>query len=350
MGPKNLDLEALIKQFEVHNRSEGKSDRTVEWYNQALGLFLGWLREERIPASLDRLGEDEARAFILHLQDRAGVGGKQSSSTVNNRVRALRAFFAWLHRRGYTDEHRLKNLRPPKVAQKVIETLTADEIGRIFASMNPGSALGARNTAIFSLMLDTGLRLTETVTLKDGDVHIEDRYVKVLGKGNKERIVGFGVACQRALVHYAYHYRAEPDHPGIDAFFLCIDGRRMSQDALRSLTDRVSRAANVPKLHPHLLRHTYATDYLVNGGDVFSLKQNLGHTTLAMVEHYVHLASQRIALISRDFSPLDRYEVPGKRRYRNAPAPEGVRGRIHPSAGRSARRQGSKSKGGIAAG
>ncbi len=86
MAGKNLDLGTLIRQFEVHNRSEGKSLRTVEWYNQALGLFLEWLRGEGIPASLDRLGEDEARAFILHLQNRAGVGGKQSSSTVNNRV------------------------------------------------------------------------------------------------------------------------------------------------------------------------------------------------------------------------------------------------------------------------
>ena len=135
-------------------------------------------------------------------------------------------------------------------------------------------------------------------------LHIEDRYVKVLGKGDKERIVGFGVACQRALVHYEYHFRVEPAHPGIDAFFLCIDGRPMTPDALRSLTTRLPRMSQVPKLHPHLLRHTYDTDYLVNGGDVFSLKQNLGHTTMAMVEHYVHLASQRVALISRDFSPL----------------------------------------------
>ncbi len=72
----------------------------------------------------------------------------------------------------------------------------------------------------------------------------------------------------------------------------------MTSDALRSLTERVSHAADVSRLHPHLLKHTYATEFLLNGGDVFLLKQNLGHTTLAMVERYVHIASQRAALMS----------------------------------------------------
>ncbi len=342
MAQQNLGLEALTRQFEIHNRSEGKSVRTVEWYNQALTLFLQWLQSEGIPSTLDRLGEDQVRAFILHLQGRSGVRGAQSSHTVNNRVRALRAFFAWLHRRGYTEENRLKDLRLPKTTEKVIEVLTTDEVGRIFAAIDPDSFLGARNTAIFSLMLDTGLRLSETTTLKHEDVHLQDRYVKVLGKGGKERMVGFGVACQRALVHYAYHYRMEPGH-GVDTFFINIDGHPLAPDALRSLTGRVSRAADVPRLHPHLLRHTYATNYLVNGGDVFSLKQNLGHTTLVMVEHYVHLASQRVALISRDFSPLDRWEVPRARRNRHVFKGGAQPGRIYPNKGRATRGKGARS-------
>jgi site-specific recombinase XerD len=85
---------------------------------------------------------------------------------VNNRVKALRAFFNWLYRQGYTECHRLENLKPPKVRQKEIEILSDEEIGRIFASMNPHTALGARNTAIYSLMLDTGLRLKEVATLR----------------------------------------------------------------------------------------------------------------------------------------------------------------------------------------
>ena len=161
-----MELSPLIRHFEVHNRTEGKSERTVEWYNQALDLFLDWLGGRGMSTVLEHLGEGEVREFILYLQTRKGLWGPVSSHTLNNRVRALRAFFAWLHRRGYTEEHRLQDLRPPKVVQKVIEPLTEEEIQRVFASINPNTVLGARNAAIYSLMLDTGLRISEVACLK----------------------------------------------------------------------------------------------------------------------------------------------------------------------------------------
>ena len=327
-----LELSSLIQHFELHNRTEGKSASTVEWYNQTLGLFLAWLEGEGMSTQLQYLGEDEVREFILYLQGRKGVWGAVSSYTLNNRVRGLRAFFNWLYRRDYTEEHRLQLLKPPKVIEKVIEPLTQEEIGRIFDSMNPNTVLGARNMAIYSLMLDTGLRLSEVVTLKDEDVHLQDRYIKVLGKGNKERIVAFGTTCQRWLVHYSYHYRIEPTRPDVDNFFLSIDGVALSPSALRSLTERLSKTSRVPRLHPHLLRHTYATQFLLNGGDVFLLKQNLGHRTLVMVENYVHMASRMAAIRSEGFSPLDRFEVPGARRHRHGFNPESPKGRIYPNA------------------
>ena len=339
-----LDLSTLIQHFEIHNLTEGKSPRTVEWYQQALDLFNHWLEAKGMSTSLEHLGEDEVREFILYLKGRKGLWGLASSHTLNNRVRALRAFFAWLHRRGYTEEHRLKDLRPPKVAQKVIEPLTSAEVERIFASINPNTLLGARNMAIYSLMLDSGLRISEVASLKDEDVHLQDRYVKVLGKGNKERIVAFGSTCQRGLIYYSYHFRVEPAHPEEDAYFLSIDGYPLSSCALRSLTERLSKASGVPRLHPHLMRHTYATQFLLNGGDVFLLKQNLSHTTLAMVEHYVHIASQEAALRSQELSPLDKFNVRGGRRYRHGLNLENVKGRIYPNANGSSRGKGLRPK------
>ena len=344
VNKNKLELSTLTQHFEVHNRTEGKSVRTVEWYNQALELFHDWLEGEGMSTSIEHLGEDEVREFILYLKGRKGLWGPASSHTLNNRVRALRAFFAWLHRRGYTEEHRLKDLRPPKVTQKVIEPLTPEEIKQIFASINPNTLLGARNMAIYTLMLDTGIRLSEVATLKDEDVHLQDHYVKVLGKGNKERIVAFGVTCQRWLIHYSYHFRVEPTHPEEDAFFLSIDGYSLSSSAIRSLTERLSKASGVPRLHPHLMRHTYATQFLLNGGDVFLLKQNLGHTTLVMVEHYVHIASQKAALRSQGFSPLDKFDVRGARRFRHGFNPENARGKIYPNAGRSSPKKGLRPK------
>ena len=161
-------------------------------------------------------------------------------------------------------------MKPPKFTGKVIDILTGDEIDRILSSMNQDTVLGARNTAMVTVMLDTGLRLAEVVRLEPANVHLEDRYLKVLGKGNKERVVAFGANCQRTLIHYAYHYRFEADSSSADAFFLSIDGYPMQKEALKSIMRRLADASGIPRLHAHLMRHTYATLFLIHGGDPFS--------------------------------------------------------------------------------
>jgi integrase/recombinase XerC/integrase/recombinase XerD len=335
MYKPRIDLSRLIQHFEVHNRSEGKSPRTVGWYNEVLWMFHDWLGAEGLSTTLGSVGDMAARRFILHIQEKPGLkDAKMSSHSVANRVRALKAFFAWLARKGYTADHLLKDLRIPKTEQKVMEPLTKEELDKVFAAINRSTALGARNASIVALMLDTGLRLSEVAHLKEMNVHHEERYVKVMGKGSKERMIAFGVACQRSLLDYCHHFRVEPAHPGVDTFFLTIDGYPMKPEAIKSLFDRLSGSAGVQRLHPHLLRHTYATCFLLNGGDVFLLKQNLGHSTLAMVQHYLHIASQRAAIRSQGFSPLDRFDVAEDRRFKHAFAgPNGRNNKIYPHPG-----------------
>ena len=210
MKRRTLELRGLVKEFELHNRSEGKADSTVKWYNEVLDLFEAWLGSEGMSTRLKDLGLRESRQFILYIQERPGLRGPASTHTVNNRVRALRSFFNWLYCERYTEEHRLARLKPPKAQRKVIDILTDEEIGKIYRAIDPHRPLGARSTAMISLMLDTGLRLSEVVHLKYRDVHWDDGYLKALGKGNKERLVAFGSSCRRSLIHYASHFRPEP--------------------------------------------------------------------------------------------------------------------------------------------
>ena len=256
---------------------------------------------------LSSIADMTVRRFILDLQEKPGTkAARMSSHTVYNRVTALRSFFNWLYSEGFTDHHILQNLKQPRTTRLVIEPLNTGEIDRVFRVIKSGTVENARNLALISIMLDTGLRLSEVTSLRDQDVHMEDQYVKVMGKGGKERVVAFGMACRKALLNYRHRFRADPVSAGVDAFFLNIDGYEMTADALRSLVKRIARASGVTRLHPHLLRHTYATMFLLNGGDVYLLKQNLGHSTLAMVENYVHIASQSAVARSQGFSPLDR--------------------------------------------
>lgn len=247
----------------------------------------------------------------------------------------LRTFFGWLFHRGYTEGHLLENLKVPKKAELIYEPLTPEEVNQLFSAMNSGTALGARNTALVSLMLDTGLRVSEEANLAAADLHLDSRYVKVMGKGSKERMISFGVSCQRTLLQYYHYFRPEPAHPGVETFFLSIDGYPMTASSIQSMMKRLAKSSGVPRMYPHLLRHTYATLFLLNGGDVFTLQQNLGHTTLEMVRRYVHLASRMAAIRGQSFSPLDRLNIKEGRRFKHPyNRGDGMYGRIYPDGGR----------------
>ena len=143
MDKSNVDLCVLKQHFDVHNRTEGKSPKTVGWYNEVLGMFIKWLNEHGMSTNLGSIGEPEVRQFILYIQEKPGIKGPMSSHSVANRVRALRAFFAWLARKGYTQDHLLKDLRAPKTVDQVIEPLNQEEVSKIFSGINANTALGA---------------------------------------------------------------------------------------------------------------------------------------------------------------------------------------------------------------
>ena len=148
MDESNTDLSVVIRHFEVHNRTEGRSDRTVGRHNEVLRLFYRWLAEQKRPKALGAIDEMVVREFILELQGRPGCKGQpMSSHTIYNRVNALRALFAWVHDQRYTDGYILAGLRQPRTAELVIEPLTPEEISQVLSAINPNTTLGSRNTA-----------------------------------------------------------------------------------------------------------------------------------------------------------------------------------------------------------
>ena len=312
MDKDNISLDKLILQFEAFNRSEGKTAKTVRWYNTSLGLFVDYLQSCNVKPFLGSVDIEVVREYILHLQKRCKFDDHPSTPrqeellspiSIQCYVRAIKAFFNWLFKEKYTKEHRLEKLKVPKAPQKLIDPLTDAEIAAILSSIDVQTSWGARNTAMVVLFLDTGTRFTELLTLEMKDLHLEDGYVKVMGKGQKERIVPFGSSAQKGLMKYLYHFRPEPLQA--DRVFLNLDGGPMTETGLKLLFRRLAASSGVNRLHAHLLRHTFAVRFLMNGGDVFSLQQILGHTTLEMVKHYVRLASAHIMTQHKRFSPVD---------------------------------------------
>ena len=316
MDKDNTRLEKLVLEFEAFNRSEGKTPKTVAWYKTGLGLFVDYLRTNSITPVLGNIDVGVGREYVLHLQKRSKfenhpVAPRQdrvlSPVSVQCYVRALRAFFNWLYKEGYTTENRLQRLSVPRAPRKLIEPLTEAEVAVIMSTMDAQTSWGSRNTTIALMFLDTRMRLSELQTLDLKDLHLEDGYAKVMGKGQKERIVPFGSSAQKALMKYIYHFRPEPIVT--DRVFLNLDGRQMTATGLKLIFRRLARNSGVERLHIHLLRHTFAVNYLMNGGDVFTLQQILGHTTLEMVRRYVNLASAHVITQHKKFSPVDRMNL-----------------------------------------
>jgi len=296
-----LELDKLILHFEQSNKAEGKSPKTITWYTEMIVGFTRFLTGTGRRPVLAEFNISTLREFIIHEQERG-----LSPYTVQGKVRALKAFASWLFNEGYTTDHVLYNLKMPKAPQNLIEPLTATEIDQLVKIQNPLTALGCRNIAILVLLLDTGLRVSELCGLSRNDAHIEEGYLKVMGKGAKERVVPIGGLAQKMLWRFIIHFRPEDSIEADNYVFLTLDGKPLCPNAIKLLLKRWGKKAGVPRLHAHLCRHTYATNFLNHKcGDVFRLQQILGHTTLEMVRRYVHYASTQDMINGRPSSPMD---------------------------------------------
>jgi integrase/recombinase XerC/integrase/recombinase XerD len=313
MKKDSIPFKKLREQFVVYNKTTGKSPNTVWWYEQKLGLYERWVGPN---ACLADVTIPNVRSFIVELQERTTKNlnnkhwkvkeGTLSTSYIQSFARALRAFSTWLHEDGYTDANILKPLKPPKIQEKVKEVLTDVEVQRLVAVFDQDEPFGARGYAAIWTFLDCGLRAAELCNLKTEDAHLEQGYLKVLGKGNKERLVPIGQSCQDALLRWRDRFRPQFEVTESPYLFLNSNGHPLTVNALKLIVERAGDHSAIPRVHLHLLRHTFATNYLVKEvGDSLRLQQILGHTSLEMVRRYVAAANVQQSLIERRASPMD---------------------------------------------
>lgn len=327
-------LDNLIDNYLQCCTAEGKSKKTIEWYEANLGRFSRFLKRECPDSTISDIGPAEARRFILHLQndvrrwetnpfisDTKGL----SPHTIQGYARAIKAFWSWLLDEGYIPENFMARLKCPRVPHKIIPTFSAEQIQRLLGALDPGTLTGFRNYAIILLFLDTGIRLSELVNLRLEDIDFGQSCLLVTGKGNKERVVPFGSQVRRALRRYLSTVRPEPEYPQVSQFFLSRQGFPLKPNMVRSMISRAGRRANVSgvRCSPHTFRHTFAKQYLLNGGDVFSLQRILGHTSLEVVKLYVNLTSLDLSGQHRKFSPVDTMDLSVTRSRRRHTAARG---------------------------
>lgn len=290
-----MTLQAAINDYMIEQHIRGNTPKTVRYYALCLRLFARYAGEN---TPMPEITQTTLKGYFMHLSDQP-----LTSTTVQTYFRAVRAFLTWCYDEQLTPENLPDRFRLPKAQRKTVDVLSDSEVHQLLDSFNTRRILQLRNCCICSLMLDSGLRLNEVVTLTVDRLHISEGYAVVNGKGNKQRIVPIGYQVRRLLLRYLAR---RPSFVQTRSVFLRSDLEPVTDDTLRMMFRRLKESSGIPRLRAHLLRHTFATRYLENGGDLYTLQQILGHTSLEMVKRYVHFTPRKMESTYVKYSPLDR--------------------------------------------
>jgi site-specific recombinase XerD len=311
-----LPLAGFYRLYEAQQRAERKSPKTIKNYKEALGKFASWFEASYgSEPRLEDLTVVEARLFLAHALEQPKWQGHPSLegvttetlsvATVHQYTRGLKTFGAWLEREEYAPAHPLQNLRLPKLDEKQLRPLSEEEERRLLGAYDDNNPTECRLKAIFLLMLDTGLRLSELTTLQVENIDLDNGFLLVMGKGRKERSIPFGFTTERLLRKYVTFFRTEPALPSVGEFFLSPDGHPLTATAMKMLFTRAAKRTGIERLHPHLLRHTFGTRAQDNGMPTLTLQHYMGHSSSKVTERYAHAAQSEKLKRARGFSPID---------------------------------------------
>lgn len=308
LRPEALTWEAAGRLFQLRCRAQNLCAGMCANYEQTLRL----LRRALAPAG----NPQPAEVSVHHL--RAAIDGWKAaglaSETLETRFRHLRTFFGFLHKDGLLLQNPAAALERPKVERRLIRPFTEEQFALTLAQIR-ADPLGMRDKALLLLLADTGLRISEALGLKLGELDLSGNTAVVMGKGRKERRVCWGETARRAVMAWL---RVRPEGKETDYVFCNHFGGRLGstpfQHRLKEYTRRAGIAAN--RLSCHALRHFWACQFLKNTGDLVTLSRLLGHTTLAMSKRYLNLTDDEVLAKARQVgSVLDRLgPLPGDRR------------------------------------
>lgn len=289
-----MTLCAAYQQFLKEKISEGVTEQTLKYYKYNLPKFIEWCVDNKIENVEDvytHLFED----YKLYLIENKNGTKKISLQTY---TRAVKTFLLWLNENEF-----IQNVGKLKLIKAEIANIVplSDVEVKILLNNFDNSYFGIRNKLMVMFMLDSGLRRGEVVSLESKNIFMHNNTMLVQGKGEKERLVPFGEETKRYINRYS-HMRNEYEK----RFFQKEDGTPITDNTIKMYFQDLKESTGIIRLHPHLLRHTFATNYILYGGDVEELRILLGHTSLQMTMKYVHLATQQRILNQRYHSYIDK--------------------------------------------
>ncbi|HOZ75918.1 MAG TPA: site-specific tyrosine recombinase XerD [Flavobacterium sp.] len=296
-----MNWASYIKNYQSYLRIErGLSSNTIANYTLDIERLCHYLDANNVADSPNRIAAETLQQFIYTL-----------SKEVNPRSQArvisgLKSFFSYLIFEDYRTDNPLELIESPRIGRKLPDTLSVAEIDALIAAIDLGTPEGERNRAMLETLYGCGLRVSELVTLKISDLFFDEGFLKITGKGNKQRFVPVGELTRKYIEIYKGQIRSHQTiQKGFeDTLFLNRRGKQLTRAMIFTLIKSLAVKIGLQKnISPHTLRHSFATHLLENGADLRSIQLMLGHESITTTEIYVHLDRKHLSQVIHAFHP-----------------------------------------------
>ena len=288
-----MDINSIQAQFKLYLKIEKNvSPYTLKYYNQDLDNFNTFLAQEHILSYRD-VDNRVVRIYLTNLYQ-----NKLSRKSVARKISSLRTFFKYLERENILTGNPFLTITLPKAEQTLPHFLYQEELNELFKTSDLTSSIGQRNQALLELMYATGIRVSECTSLTLDAIDFSLHTILVMGKGRKERYIPFGSFAEKALKQYIQDGRnqlVEKNKEGTNSLFLNANGKPITAQGIRYVLNKIVTDASLNiHVHPHALRHTFATHMLNAGADLRSVQELLGHDHLSSTQIYTHVTKDRL--------------------------------------------------------
>lgn len=300
-----MEASEALEYFIAAKRAEGRSPQTLNQYERFITRFIKWADDPDITA----ISIAMVRSYIAHLQNTT-----MRSVSVASHIRPLKVWMRFLCAEELIETEPFRRVKVPAYEKKLHDLISDEDFRKLLNACDLKEHEGRRNAAIISLLYDTGIRVGELINLKHSDIDAKARFARVFGKGAKERVVFFSAQTALALTRYTSRTPAKYRSEYLFTSLRRNVGGQMTVNGVGQMLGRLADKAGVDsRVNPHTFRHTFATNYLRNGGDLNSLMRLMGHADLTILQTYLSLATDDLRAKHEQFSPMARVMKGGRR-------------------------------------
>ena len=303
-----MSWKSLIKGYENYLKIEKSlSSNTVDAYIRDINKMDGFFNSEDSKKKINSINHEDFQNYLTHLNE-LKINARSQSRVISS----MRSFFKYLMIEKIIDNNPSELLENPKTGKKLPEFLTIDEIDLMVSQIDRSKSEGERNIAILEVLYGCGLRVTELIELKISEIYWKEGFIRIIGKGNKERLVPLGKIASKHLKIYLNEIRVHQkiDNQFVDHVFINKNGKKLSRVMIFKIIKKLTEKAGIQKnVSPHTLRHSFATHLVEGGADLRAVQEMLGHQSITTTEIYTHLDKNYLKQNILDYHPLEKSKM-----------------------------------------